>query len=195
MSVSESRFVELALVHTHFYVANKRIPDHTISSYRDVFTSRDGSFFYEDGDRHVTVSQIEPDIHGQEAAYEEHIRLPVSPEYALELALDSARKEISAATDELILEAMRHRFSPPVFKAFLEENGWTDMEVGRQDGLYVFQHPDYPPRQIVYPCSTDPELAKYVSEDIHDMVRRYADVTNRPELGVRLELIRREKAA
>ncbi|TLX16370.1 hypothetical protein [Rhizobium sp. MHM7A] len=189
--MSKPGFVEIALVHTHFFVANKRIPDYTISSYRNVFASESGSFFYEDGDSQVTISHVEPDTRGQEPVYEQHVRLPVSPEYAVELALDATRKELSDATDAMIVEAMTRRFAPPVFKAFLEENGWKDMEVGRHDGLYVFAHPDYPPRQIIYACTTDPELANYVSEDIHDMVRKYAEITKRPELGVRLDLIRR----
>jgi hypothetical protein len=67
------------------------------------------------------------------------------------------------------------------------------MEVGRDDGLYVFAHPDYPPRQIIYACTDILEMQKYVAEDVHDMVRKYADITNRPELGVRLELIRRSE--
>lgn len=193
--MSKPGFVEIALIHTHFYVANKRIPDHTISSYRDVFAAQNGSFFYEDGDKQVTISAVEPDTRGQESVYEQHVRLPVSPEYAVELALDAARKELSAATDAMIVELMARRFAPPIFKAFLEENGWKDTEVGHQDGLYVFTHPDYPPRQIIYACTEDPELAKYVSEDIHDMVRKYSEITKRPELGVRLDLIRRAKVA
>jgi hypothetical protein len=193
--VSKPGFSEIALVHTHFYVANKRIPDHTISSYRDVFAVEDESFFYEDGDSQVTISAVEPDARGQEPVYEQRVRLPVSPEYAVELALDSAREELSTATDAMIVELMTQRFAPSVFKDFLEENGWKDMGVGQQDGLYVFAHPDYPPRQIIYACTKDPELAKYVSEDIHDLVRKYSEITKRPELGVRLDLIRRAKLA
>lgn len=191
--MNEPRYLEIALVHCHFYVANKRIPDHTISSYRDVYASEDGSFFFEDGETLVGIVQLEPDIPGQERVYEQHIRLPVSPDHAFELALDAGRKELAAATDATIVEAMQRRFAPAVFKAFLEENGWKDMEVGRGDGLYVFAHPDYPPRQIIYACTDIPEMQKYVAEDVHDMVRKYADITNRPELGVRLELIRRSE--
>lgn len=189
--MSKPRSPNIALVHTHFYLANKRIPDHTISSYRDVVTSEFGSFFYEDGDSQATISHVEPATWDEEPVYEQHVRLPVSPEFALELVLDTARKELSAATDEMIVELMTRQIAPPVFKVFLEENGWKDTEVGRQNGLYVFTHPDYPPRQIIYACTTDPELAKYVSEDVHDMVRKYAEITKRPELGVRLDLIRR----
>ncbi len=187
------RFIEIALVQTHFYVANKRIPDHTISSYRDVYVLEDGSFAFEDSDTHVAISRLEPEFSGQERVYDHHIRLPVSPDHALELALEAVGSELAAATDAIILEAMRHRFAPSLFKEFLEENGWHDMGVGRDDGLYVFAHPDYPPRQIIYACTTVPEMQKYVTEDVHDMVRKYAEITKRPELGVRLELIRRER--
>lgn len=191
--MNSPRRIENALVHTHFYVADKRIPDHTISSYRDVFTAEDGTTFYEDGDDQVTISRMEPETREQEAVYEQHVRLPVSPQHAVEIALDTARNELSAATDAMIVELMTQRFAPTVFKAFLEENGWEDSGVGRQDGLHVFVHPRHPPRQIIYACTQDPELSKYVSEDIHDMIRKYAEIMKRPELGVRMDLIRRSQ--
>ena len=192
--MSTPKSLGVALVHSHFYVADKRIPDHTFSSYRDVYVLSDGSFAVADGDGHVAIYQVEPDAPGQECFYEQHIRLAVTPDHALELALVANRNELATATDGFILEAMQHRFSPALFKEFLEENGWNDMGVGVSNGLYVFAHPNYPSRQIIYARSTDPEMIKYVSEDIHDLVRKYAEITKRPELGVRLELIRREKA-
>lgn len=193
--MTSPRFLEPALVHIHFHVADKRIPDHTISSYRDIYVMEDGGFAYEDGDTHVTIEQVEPDTHGQERFYEQHLRLPVSPAHALELALVANRNELASATDDFITEVMQHRFSPSLFKDFVEENGWRDEGVGASHGLHLFTHPDYPPRQIVYARTTDPEMTKFVSEDIHDMVRKYAEITKRPELGVRLELIRRQKVS
>lgn len=192
--MTNRRFLESALVHIHFYIADKRIPDHTISSYRDIYVLKNGSFVYEGGDAHV-IEQVEPDTHGQERFYQQHIRLPVSPAHALELALVANGNELASATDDFIIGVMQHRFAPALFKDFLEENGWSDMGVGVSDGLYVFAHPDFPPRQIIYARTSDPEMAKYVSEDINDMVRKYAEITKRPELGVRLELIRREKVS
>lgn len=191
--MSESRFVEIAVVHTHFYVAHRSIPEHTTSSYRDVFVTENDSFFYEDGNRQVAISRLDRDGKDQEHVYEQHVRLPITPDFALELAMETTRSELSAATDALIIELMTRRFDPSIFAAFLEETAWKDSGAGHHAGLYVFEHPDYPLRQIIYARTPNSDSLKHVDEGVQDAIRKLSDITGRPELGIRLDLMRRVK--
>jgi hypothetical protein len=176
-------------------VATKRIPDHTLSSYRDVVDNGESGCYYEDGDQQVAVSRINPEAPEGETGYEHHVRLPVSREFAIELATETSHKELSSATDAIIIDFMTRRFEPSIFDTFLQDNGWTDNGMGHEHGLHLYEHPDYRPRQIIYARTRNPESLKYVSEDIHDNIKKFSEIMNRPELGVRLELIRRSNSA
>jgi hypothetical protein len=66
--------------------------------------------------------------------------------------------------------------TPADLRKYLESQGWAVLEAGIKDRLYVFDHADFPRRQLAYPMDmTAPDY----DESVGGALLKLADITGR----------------
>jgi hypothetical protein len=67
-------------------------------------------------------------------------------------------------------------YSPTDLRKYLESQGWVVLEAGIKDRLYVFEHADFPRRQLAYPMDmTAPDY----EESVGGALLKLAEITGR----------------
>ena len=65
------------------------------------------------------------------------------------------------------------------FANHLKSQGWSSLEAGLVDGLYVFEHPDFPRRQLVFPVN---ETAPDYLESLNKASSKLAELNQQPRV-------------
>ena len=69
------------------------------------------------------------------------------------------------------------------FANHLKSQGWSVLEAGLTDGLYVFEHPDFPRRQLVFPAN---ETAPDYLESLNKASSKLAELHWQREAELRM---------
>lgn len=60
---------------------------------------------------------------------------------------------------------------PEEYKKMLLDWGWSVVEAGLSDGMYVLENPEFPGRQIVFPMDRDaPDYAEAISRSFDKLL-------------------------
>lgn len=171
---------------THLFIGSSRLPTKTLESHYEVAENQDGSYYLiEDGQTVLVERAVDTD---GTVRFHRDLRLAVKPMLAVELAIEGAARRLSIATDQLLDDLLSRPISFVVFRTYLAETGWIERVVETPVPIYIWNHLDYPSRQLHLPAE-----CVEMDEEISRMIAKLAEITGRIELGLRLDLIRRSK--